>query len=90
MVFERSPGDGTATRRLTSGAIASLAWVGLLLIFMIQNTDDVNLDSQFWSFTWPLWLLLLVMAVGGAIAWFGFGVLRRYRRRKERWADRRS
>jgi uncharacterized integral membrane protein len=89
-MVDRSPGDVTTTRRLTGGAIASLSGVGLLAIFMIQNTDDVNLDFLFWGFTWPLWLLCLVMAVVGAVAWFGLGVLRRHRRRKERRASRRS
>jgi uncharacterized integral membrane protein len=89
-MVDQSPGDGRTTRRLTGGAIASLSGVGLLVIFMIQNTDDVKLDFLFWSFTWPLWLLCLVMALVGAIAWFGLGVLRRHRRRKERRADRRS
>jgi uncharacterized integral membrane protein len=87
-MVDRSVGDGTTTSRLTGGAIASLSGGGLLVIFMIQNTDDVNLDFLFWSFTWPLWLLCLVMALVGAIAWFGLGVLRRHRRRKERRADR--
>ena len=85
-MVEQSPGDRTTTRRLTGGAIASLFGVGLLVIFMIQNTDDAKLDFLFWSFTWPLWLLCLVMALAGAIAWFGLGVLRRHRRRKERRA----
>jgi uncharacterized integral membrane protein len=89
-MVDQRPGDGTTTRRLTGGAIASLSAVGLLVIFMIQNTDDVKLDFLFWSFTWPLWLLCLVMALVGAIAWFGFGVLRRHRRRTERRAARRS
>jgi uncharacterized integral membrane protein len=88
-MVDQSPGDGTTTRRLTGGAIASLFGVGVLAIFMIQNTDDVKVDFLFWTFTWPLWLLCLVTAVGGAIAWFGFGVMRRHRRRKERRADRR-
>jgi uncharacterized integral membrane protein len=57
---------------------------------MIQNRDDVKLDFLFWSFHWPLWLLCLVMALVGALAWFGLGVLRRHRRRKERRADRRG
>lgn len=87
-MVERSPGDGATTSRLTGGAIASLSGIGLLLIFMIQNTDDAKLDFLFWSFTWPLWLLCLVMAVVGAIAWFGLGVLRRHRRRQERRAGR--
>jgi uncharacterized integral membrane protein len=89
-MVEQSPGDGRTTRRLTGGAIASLSAVALLVIFMIQNTDDVKLDFLFWSFTWPLWLLCLVMALVGAIAWFGLGVLRRHRRRKERRAARRG
>jgi uncharacterized integral membrane protein len=89
-MVDQSPGDGTTARRLTGGAIASLAGVGLLAIFMIQNTDDVKLDFLFWSFTWPLWLLCLVTALIGAIAWFGFGVMRRHRRRMERRADRRT
>jgi uncharacterized integral membrane protein len=87
-MVEQSPRDGTTSRRLTGGAIASLSGVGLLAIFMIQNTDDVKLDFLFWSFTWPLWFLCLVMALIGAIVWFGLGVLRRHRRRKERRANR--
>jgi uncharacterized integral membrane protein len=87
-MVDRSPSETTSTRRLTGGAIASLSGVGLLLIFMVQNTDDVKLDFLFWSFTWALWLLCLVMAVVGALTWFGLGVLRRHRRRQERRADR--
>jgi uncharacterized integral membrane protein len=77
-------------RRLGGGAIASIAGVGLLLVFMIQNTDDVRLDFLFWHFTWPVWLLVIVSATLGALVWLGFGVLRRHRRRKERREDRRD
>jgi len=44
----------------------------------------------FWEFTWPVWLLILVSAGIGALVWFGLGVLRRHRRRKERRDDRRD
>ena len=64
--------------------------VGLLLIFMIQNTEDVTLDFLFWSFTWPLWLFTFVIALVGAFVWFGLGVIRRHRRRKARREDRRG
>jgi len=85
---EREPqGDG---RRLSGGAIASLIGVGLLIIFMIQNTERVRLDFLFWKFTWPLWLLTMASAVLGALVWFGLGVMRRHRRRKERRHDRRD
>ena len=77
-------------RRLSGGAITSMVGLGLLLVFMVQNTEDVKLDFLFWSFTWPLWLLTIVSAVLGALVWFGLGVMRRHRRRKERREDRRG
>ena len=76
-------GDGGGAHRLTGGAVASISGVALLAIFMIQNRDGVKLDFLFWSFTWPLWLLCLVMAVIGALVWFGLGVIRRHRRRQD-------
>ena len=76
--------------RLGGGAIASLTGLGALVIFMLQNREDVTVDFLFWSFTWPLWLLTLVTALVGALVWFGLGVMRRHRRRKARREDRRS
>ena len=86
------PNDTDAQGRggIGGGAIASLLGVGLLLAFILQNTEDVRLDFLFWEFTWPLWLLTIVSAVLGALVWFGIGVMRRHRRRKERRADRRG
>lgn len=77
-------------RALSGGAIAALTGVGLLLIFMIQNTEDVRLDFLFWNFTWPLWLFTFVVALVGALVWFGLGVVRRHRRRRARREDRRG
>ena len=77
-------------RRLGGGAIASIGGAALLLAFVLQNRQDVSIDFLFWTFTWPLWLLTIVSAVLGAVVWFGLGVLRRHRRRKERREDRRS
>jgi uncharacterized integral membrane protein len=76
--------------QLGAGAIASLTGGALLLIFMLQNRDDVRLDFLFWGFTWPVWLLTLVSALIGALVWLGLGVIRRHRRRHERRQDRRS
>jgi uncharacterized integral membrane protein len=93
-MVQESPSDSTSPpaegRRLGGGAIASLTGVGLLLIFMIQNTEDVTLEFLVWSFSWPLWLFSLVMALFGALVWFGLGVMRRHRRRKARRDDRRD
>ena len=77
-------------RKLGGGAIASLTGVGVLLIFVVQNTQDVNFQFLFLDFTWPLWLYTIVVALFGALVWFGLGVMRRHRRRKERREDRRN
>ena len=87
---ETSSTNGKQGRALGGGAIASLTGVGLLLVFIVQNTEDVRLDFLFWSFTWPLWLLTVTSAVLGALVWFGVGVMRRHRRRKARREDRRD
>jgi uncharacterized integral membrane protein len=76
--------------RLGGGAIASLVGGGALVVFMVQNTNDVTVKFLFWEFTWPVWLLILISALFGAIVWLGLGVLRRHRRRKERRAERRD
>ena len=85
-----SGSGGSDKGRLGGGAIASLAGIALLVIFMLQNTNDVRLDFLFWHFTWPLWLVVMLSALLGALVWFGLGVMRRHRRRKERRQDRRD
>ena len=82
------PPDAKEGFKLGGGAIASLSGAAILVIFMIQNTEDVKVDFLFWDFTWPVWLLTLVAALVGAFVWFGLGVLRRHRRRKDRRDDR--
>ncbi len=93
-MVEQSPKDNGAAegreRRLGGGAIASLSGVGLLFIFIVQNTQDVTLEFLFWTFTWPLWLLTIISALLGALVWLGLGVMRRHRRRKARREDRRD
>ena len=95
-MVQQSPGDSTSGAaegrrlRLGGGAIASLTGVGLLIVFMIQNTQDVTVEFLFWDFTWSVWLLVLVSALIGALVWFGLGVLRRHRRRRDRRDDRRD
>lgn len=68
--------------------MAGLAGAAVLLVFVIQNTQDVTLHFLVWSFTWPLWLFTILMAVVGALTWFGAGVVRRHRRRSGRRAER--
>ena len=87
---QNNAGPKSEGRRLGGGAIASLTGVALLVIFMFQNTEDIRIDFLFWHFTWPLWLVVMLSALLGALVWFGLGVMRRHRRRKERRQDRRD
>jgi uncharacterized integral membrane protein len=82
--------DSGSGSRLGGGAIASLVGVALLVIFVLQNTEKIRLHFLFWHFTWPLWFYTIITAVFGALIWFGLGVMRRHRRRKERREDRRG
>jgi uncharacterized integral membrane protein len=85
---ERNNGSAGGQGLRLSAFIASLIEVGLLITFMIQNTEDVTLDFLFWSFTLPLWVFTLVVAVVGALVWIGLGVMRRRRRRAARREER--
>jgi uncharacterized integral membrane protein len=82
------PTGGSKTAALSGGVIATLTGGGLLVVFMVQNTQDVTLQFLFWSLTMPLWLFTLMVAILGSIVWIGFGILRRHRRRKARRAAR--
>jgi uncharacterized integral membrane protein len=61
-----------------------------LLIFIVQNTQDVRFHFLIADFTWPLWFYTIVIAAIGALVWLGLGVLRRHRRRVDRREGRRA
>lgn len=88
-----SAGTGTpegAGRGVGAGAVASLSGVGVLVVFVLQNTQSVEVTFLAWTGSWPLWLYTVVVAVLGAVVWVGLGILRRRRRRVERRARRRG
>jgi uncharacterized integral membrane protein len=89
-MLEDGPGGSSdsSSKKLGAGAIASISGGAALLIFIVQNTEDVRFDFLFLSFTWPMWLYTIVAAVFGALVWFGLGVMRRHARRKERRENR--
>ena len=68
-------------RRIGSGVILSLVGIAALVIFMVQNTEKIRVHFLAWYFIWSLWVIVLVAAVIGAVAWFGAGVVHRYTHR---------
>ncbi len=88
--MQQSDGQAAQPRSGPSGRTIALGGgLAVLLIFMVQNTEDIRFQFLFVHFTWPLWLYTIVVAVFGALVWFGFGVLRRHRRRVARREERR-
>lgn len=81
---DEGPQELDERRRLGGGAIATGIGLAALVVFMLQNTDDVRINVLAWDVTWPVWLVILVSAILGAVIWIGAGVLRRHRRRRER------
>ena len=75
---------------LTGGVIASAIGAAVLVTFALQNRMHIKIRFLIWSFVWPLWVYTIVTAVFGALVWFGWGVMRRHWRRKERRENRRD
>ncbi len=61
-----------------------------VVAFVVQNRGPVKLTWLFWSFSWPLWLLLIVTIGLSLLAGQLILMLRRHRRRVARRAVRRG
>lgn len=60
------------------GPSALIAIVAILFIF--QNTEEANFEFLWFNFQWPLWIVLVIaMLVGAVLFW---GIARRRRKRK--------
>ena len=56
--------DGTGVdkenRRVSVGLIVGAVAGVVLLLFILQNTDDADINFLFWDIGMPLWLLLVI------------------------------
>jgi uncharacterized integral membrane protein len=50
-----------------SGGINPRIVVAVFVIFILQNTESVNIDFLFFDFSAPLWLVLVIVAVLGGL-----------------------
>jgi len=86
---EQSPAEADGPG-LSFGVIATLAGVVVLLVFMLQNRQDIRVHLLFWHVTLPVWFIIFGSALMGMVVWIGAGVVRRHRRRKARRQARRG
>jgi uncharacterized integral membrane protein len=77
-----------APKKSRTGAYVRLAVVAiviiLVLIFVFQNTHRVGMQFMSADFTAPLWLMLFIVLILGAIIGYGLGWMQFRRRREER------
>jgi uncharacterized integral membrane protein len=66
------------------GLIGGGVLLALLLIFIFQNTADTAFKFLFWSFTLPLWLVLLITALVAFVIGQLALMWRRHKRRQAR------
>ena len=87
------PGEDPLRHSRTSGAwtavIVSAVLLVLLIIFIVQNTDDVHISFLVWDGVAPLSVALLVAAVAGITITAIFGTMRIWQLRRRVKRDRR-
>ena len=80
--------SASPARFVMPGIVAVIAIA--VVAFVVQNRGPVKLSWLFWSFSWPLWLLLIVTIGLSLLAGQLLLMLRRHRRRVARRAARRG
>ena len=74
--------EGPSTKLIAAGVIGVL-----LLVFVLQNTDEADVDFLFFSGSYPLWIMTAVVAVLAFAAGWLVGGGRARRRLKGRRED---
>ena len=64
------------------GLVTAVLLVVGLIFFVVQNGDDVAFEWLVFDMHGPLWVVILVAAVAGAVVNEVFGFIRRRRRRR--------
>ncbi len=62
--------------------VVAVLLVVALIFFVVQNGDDVAFEWLVFDMTGPLWVVIVVASVGGAVLNEVFGLVRRRRRRR--------
>ena len=57
----------TGRSRLSGRLIAAVIFAAALVVFVVQNTGDTEVTWLFFDSTAPLWLVIVIAAVAGAL-----------------------
>jgi len=71
----------TSNRRIV-GLIIAIVVIAVAGIFIFQNTDDTNVEFLFLSGRAPLYVVIVIsMILGALLGWIGSAIRRRRKRR---------
>lgn len=70
--------ESTGLATVVSAAVIAIA----LIAFIVQNRSDTEVSWLFIDGTWPLWVVIVIAAVAGAVLSEVVGWLLRRRRQK--------
>ena len=82
---EAKPSDTTSDGRKWSirpGVVVAVLVAVALIFFVVQNGAEVEFAWLFFDMTGPLWVVIVVAAVAGAVFSEGLGWVRRRARRR--------
>ncbi len=64
-------GGSRSARGSAARSIAGIVVLIVLLVFILQNSDDAKVDLLFWDATLSLWAVILIGAgLGFLVGWF--------------------
>ena len=78
----RQTREGPSAKLIVAGVIGVL-----LLVFVLQNTDEADVDFLFFSGSYPLWMMAVVVAVLAFAAGWLVGRSRTRRKLQDRRDD---
>lgn len=81
---DRDSGQVEAGQRRSAALVLAGIIIIAVTIFIAQNTEEIGFDFLTFTFTMPLWLMMVLMLVAGAL----IGQVVMYVRRRRKQADR--
>lgn len=82
--------DEWVSRREGPGGkvVVILVAVALLVLFVLQNTEEIRIVFMFWDGFWPAWIVILLVALLClGVGWLAATMRGRRIRRRERDGD---